>query len=72
MESKQHSDSKPMKTTEYAFHRGSVAYLINLIAEESAHDKYQDQLQAILKSMVFKEAKPANGTKASPRMSKNQ
>jgi hypothetical protein len=63
VESKQHSDSKSMKTSEYAFHSGSVGYLINLIAAESDHDKYQDQLQAIVKSMVFKEGSPANGPK---------
>ena len=51
-----------MKTSEYAFHRGNVGYLINLIAPDSAHDKHKDQLQAILKTVVFKEGNPANGS----------
>jgi hypothetical protein len=61
VESKQFPDSKSMKTSEYAFHRGTVGYLINLIAADSAHDKHKDQLLAILKTVVFKEGTPANG-----------
>jgi hypothetical protein len=41
--------------------RGTVGYLINLIAADSAHDKHKDQLLAILKTVVFKEGTPANG-----------
>ena len=61
VESKQFPDSKSMKTSEYAFHRGTVGYLINLIAADSAHDKHKDQLLAILKTVVFKEGTPASG-----------
>ena len=49
-------DSKSIKTSEYAFHHGNVGYLINLIAADSAHDKYKDQLQEILKTVLFKES----------------
>jgi len=47
-------DGKLMKTTEYAFHQGNVGYLINLIAEEAAHDKHKDRLLEIVKSVIFK------------------
>jgi hypothetical protein len=43
-----------IKTTEYAICRGNVGYLINLIAEESVHDKYVNDLEKIVKSVVFK------------------
>jgi hypothetical protein len=47
-------DGNLIKTTEYAICRGNVGYLINLIAEESIHDKYADRLEEVVKSVVFK------------------
>jgi hypothetical protein len=55
VESKQFPNAKSMKTSEYAFHRGNVGYLINLIAADSAHDRHKGQLQAILQTVVFQE-----------------
>lgn len=48
------SDDRTIKTTEYAFNHGKVGFLINLAAEESAHDKALENFQEILKSIVLK------------------
>ena len=39
-----------MGTTEVAWTKGSFGYLLNLIAEESAHDKHLDDFQKLLAS----------------------
>jgi len=39
-----------MKTTEVVWARGSSGYLLNLIAEEAAHDKVVEDFYRLLRS----------------------
>ena len=47
-EQKRIKNVKKMKTTEYLWHQGSSGFLINLIAEEAAHDRFEKPLQKLL------------------------
>ncbi len=53
-ETERNPDGTRIKTTEYAWHRGKVGFLVNLIAEESAHDKHIGHLRQIVESMEMK------------------
>ena len=53
-ESLKFSESKSMKTTEFAFCKGNVLFLVNLIAGDAVHDKHINELQEIMKSLVFR------------------
>jgi len=54
VEAKNNGSQNPIKTTEYAWHKGTAGFLINIIAEESAHDALVDELSEIVDSFDIK------------------